>query len=823
MSSDTEITQGEETAIQSLLVNSAPIDPFVKSHINSLASALGGPDHTRPDRPYVLGDDALACLRDLKRWLKAFDEKLNRLDVARSITNSSLLTYDLIQILLDWEESHKSASYAPGEMSKGDKIALAALELLVPLSWPLELEGPRNTRQNNAHKPHLELAQVEFKKAVLGTRRGGVLSSTMRITLPCLALNVSERTARDEGIVKLCLYLLRNIARIEPPNSDNGINESRSSTIIMFAKTHAFEYVSTLASGIGSDLENVDVCLLEILFFLLRGIAVEDIMRERALKESPRNDENTPLAKYLKLENMRDARPSRNTRHNRFGTMTSIVLPKDNTRLTVSGQAAAVNEGSALQKLDASKKWRRPHAPSRVKTTTFDRRVYVSEEASKCLKIFIEDFLAAAFNPLFIKIRKEIERESSRLCEENRMHFLYLVSWFLKASTSALHIRSGKSPSTFGEVAGVLDHSSLVVVIRMLREASEQKKWTELKCAMGCFQTIVVTINEMWRSTIEEEREIAENMISRLFYEETTLDLLASLPRLVCNLSFGFVDSCSELVHVVLKVLERYSKEHERIFIRKKTRGRRKRAPKKSDITGIVFDTDDTARATSDADMSADEGSAEGELEEEEEQIQEERSKEKAFEFSLFEAKFVTQSSVDLFRRLLENYEELTNDQIKRSVSFFYRVFVKNRQEVLLFRMDFMFLLYRCLDPDTGIPRSKAARRDLESFMKYYIKKLRRMLQDRPALYVELLFTKMNDTVHFLQNGYDKEKKIARRRRTNEQEISKKKIAAISKTSTHVPGAEYEHRADSFALYGDEISSIANNELFIGEDASDIE
>ena len=30
---------------------------------------------------YALGDDALACLKDLRRWLKLYDEKLNRYDV----------------------------------------------------------------------------------------------------------------------------------------------------------------------------------------------------------------------------------------------------------------------------------------------------------------------------------------------------------------------------------------------------------------------------------------------------------------------------------------------------------------------------------------------------------------------------------------------------------------------------------------------------------------------------------------------------------------------------------------------------------------------
>lgn len=67
------------------------IDPMLRAHINSLCSALGGSSSSESGQ-YALGDDALACLKDLKRWLKGFDEKLNRFDVARC----KLMFYDLL-------------------------------------------------------------------------------------------------------------------------------------------------------------------------------------------------------------------------------------------------------------------------------------------------------------------------------------------------------------------------------------------------------------------------------------------------------------------------------------------------------------------------------------------------------------------------------------------------------------------------------------------------------------------------------------------------------------------------------------------------------
>jgi replication fork protection complex subunit Tof1/Swi1 len=52
----------------------------------------------------VLGDDALACLKDLKKWLSLYDSRLNRLDVARCIAEANLVQGDLLEILAQWYE-----------------------------------------------------------------------------------------------------------------------------------------------------------------------------------------------------------------------------------------------------------------------------------------------------------------------------------------------------------------------------------------------------------------------------------------------------------------------------------------------------------------------------------------------------------------------------------------------------------------------------------------------------------------------------------------------------------------------------------------------
>ncbi len=64
---------------------------------------LGGTGADEDGR-YILGDDALGCLKDLKKWLKLHDEKANRLDVARCLAEANLLSGDLLPILAAWSE-----------------------------------------------------------------------------------------------------------------------------------------------------------------------------------------------------------------------------------------------------------------------------------------------------------------------------------------------------------------------------------------------------------------------------------------------------------------------------------------------------------------------------------------------------------------------------------------------------------------------------------------------------------------------------------------------------------------------------------------------
>jgi hypothetical protein len=83
------------------------LDQSLRDSVTGLVSALGGIDFTNPSRPYVLGDDALGCLKDLKKWVKFYGSS-GKLDALRCIADTNLVSLDLCQILGQFKEGQEN-------------------------------------------------------------------------------------------------------------------------------------------------------------------------------------------------------------------------------------------------------------------------------------------------------------------------------------------------------------------------------------------------------------------------------------------------------------------------------------------------------------------------------------------------------------------------------------------------------------------------------------------------------------------------------------------------------------------------------------------
>lgn len=456
----------------------------------------------------MLGDDALACLRDIKRWLKLYDEKANRLDVARCLAELNLVGGDLLQILAGWPE-HETDNKIKS------RIALACVELIVPLTWPLD-KGVEMTVNHHRHVPFLQLAQVGYKRSIINFDGARILHTVTRVALPAMAIALKDRSTRDENVIRMVLYLLRNIAMIAPPPGvqydGDEIEISRSAVIDAFDYQDILHLLLALCSSMGEDFNTQDVVVMEILFHLIKGIDIETLFMDEKQLDTHKDDE---LARLLNQEaGMRRANArTAPTRHNRFGTM--LWVKRDNGKVsTVAGQDSLLSTARTLDKLDSYKKFRRPtRAPKEIKgPLDFDSPEKLSQRAGNNLKIFVEDFLDSGFNPLFQNVRKAIDRQAERILEYHPRQFFYLVSWFLEAErVRRLSKKSQKSKKavdqdtddSFGLVATVLNQEMFITLNHAMEIGFVDKSWSDLKASMKCFTQILLTVQEMSESPLE--------------------------------------------------------------------------------------------------------------------------------------------------------------------------------------------------------------------------------------------------------------------------------------------------------------------------------
>ncbi|KAG7288968.1 Topoisomerase 1-associated factor 1 [Staphylotrichum longicolle] len=717
------------------------VHPQVRAHINSLVSALGGYS-IDDDDGYKLGDDALEVLRDLKKWVRFYDEKTNRMDVARCLAEANIVGSDLLHILATWPPNDNDSKYKA-------RIALACFEVMVPLTWPIEKDREAMTVNHYRHMPVLQLAQLGYKRAILNFDAAPILNTAVRVALPSMAIPSGDRSARDQGIIKLVLFFLRNIAVISPPPGvkyeGDETQISRSALIDAFSYQDILLVLLTIASNMGEDFRTEDVIVMEIIFHLVKRVDSSKLfVSEKELHKIKADELTAAMNKEAAM--LRSYSKNAPTRHSRFGTM--IWVKRESGKLaTVSGQDALLDAATRERKMDSSKNFRAPRRARKedMEPKDLGPRVTLDERARQQLQSFVSDFLDSGFNPLFAHVRKSLDREAPHVLDYHHGQFYYLVSWFLEADRMRRTAKQdSKQASTddevgsFNLIAEVLNQEMFITMNRALDRAYGDKDWPLLTTVMRCFTQILLTVKEMSDSGNEENADIADNILSRLFYEETTHDAIANIVRSYKDQGFEYLDACTELTHTFLRILESYSKQNVDLQVRSRKRTRRKKKAAKA-AEG------DEEQADAEDDSADDERQAE------------KTSQERKFDFKRFATRFIPQGVVDTFVSFTKFYRDLDDSQLKRAHRYFHRVAFKQEMSVMLFRLDIIHLFYNMIKGPEPLDKNSSVYKDWEELARQVIRKCTKKLEERPVLFTELLFSKINSTAHFLEYGHEKQ------------------------------------------------------------------
>ncbi|KAG9123429.1 Topoisomerase 1-associated factor 1 [Ceratobasidium sp. 392] len=712
--------------------------------IHSTVAALGGveTDSKTNVTRYVLGDDCLGCLRDLKKlWRK--DDTDDERTVARVFWETRVLINDLVPILVETAGEGSGA---------GDKKAVACADVIAAMTWPIdiaqELKELDEQYDEKTDYATLLLAQLHYKEAL---SRPEVLKALQNIMMPCMAKDRRSRVERDSQIISLVLHIFRNLLALkDPPRTSSSLSSSATSLsslqsrlLVSLRNTGLLELLITCASNADQpEFSEFSAVLLEISYLLVRGVGVRDVVKVKVKMERNEGDraggsgmmgdgEDEELKALLERENREKKMSKRGapTRHSRFGT--TITLKTDKQHYVLHRQEAITADPS--QMIDMVKKKR---AKKTVKVDEVGVFNPLGSDALSALAGYAGPFIESCFNVFMACVLKDIKAERPKYTDKDNLRLLFLTKWFLEffllvreeqekeRKQRALFATNAQEIWPFGYVSEVVEHAWAPWVLRRMRAAVEEKpkQWVELHAGMDCLVQMLNLITLMAQDTDEAVQEAAETLQSQLYYNGEALDVALESLRGYKDQSIAYLDSAVHLAFVLLRMLEKWANSQGEMYVRKrKKKARAKKAQAITEEEGIVdveSDGEDDKAAAEDL-------------------IQEQM-----FVFEKYEAKFAQEDIAHACLVYLARWREFTSpEQMRRIVSLLHRQAVKAKAEGFFFKVSTLALFQSILKVQTSLPKDQPYK-DLVQLINFVLRKFFKNAKEHPLLLVEAFYPK---------------------------------------------------------------------------------
>ena len=144
---------------------------------------------------------------------------------------------------------------------------------------------------------------VSYKKQILMFNNGQLLKAAIRLVLPTIAKSRIDREPRDNQILKLVLYLIRNLLAIEPANlsisnkSRKGASVTASdlplgvtqddisinNVLSVFKKNKVLMLLLTISGSLGTEFDRDmfgEICL-ESIYLIIKGLSASEVLVKR--------------------------------------------------------------------------------------------------------------------------------------------------------------------------------------------------------------------------------------------------------------------------------------------------------------------------------------------------------------------------------------------------------------------------------------------------------------------------------------------------------------------------------------------------------------
>ncbi|KAF9915501.1 Topoisomerase 1-associated factor 1 [Lobosporangium transversale] len=742
------------------------MDPDTESMLVSTCLALGGFEDVSTDmdddrQEYVMGDECLGCLKDIKKFIKYYDEPGDNV-VLTFLGKMKILEKDLIPIIL----LNSPAEDNPVK----ERLILACIELIVPMTWIIDYKELQkmvaseedNSLVGNLHQ-RLELLR-EYKKAFLTP---GVLQAVLSVMVKPLEVSERLRTTRDFAIIRLGLSLLRNLVAIPDAESKtSGTMDQYIRSIMQEELITRFEKegITALLIFLASSASNpkysdFNAMTLEILYYMFIGIDPEALLSTASASRYP--IERKANAQLLELLNKEEKAKSIQSsagrkRHDRFGTTAEIRL-QDGSRVVLHSKVRAVALSWLLALFGSL---HRDIEMMREKIKGYHRPQYY----------YVMAFMLK-FQRLYLEHVEKEYAEQKKQAQDRA----YQLEGVEKAYQDALQ------KCDYDLIAVVIDKTCVFQLIGYLRDHMDMK-----------FKDRLMTLYAMTKSPNEDYRDASDIVQNNLYYEDSTLELFLNLARQYSTQSQLYLHTLVRMIHILLKTLESYSKSKSHMFILKK-RAIKKRKDKEKNDAGVKDNEHQQAANVGDGNPTQAQSEAQPMQDVQQESSQAEKERERTeddeeneadipthtmhehqFVFKEFERRFATESVIHTYCAFLENFHELDETQLHWAASMFHRMAVNAKNPAIFYKLSTLHLFHTILQsnhPD--------AKRDMVPLISYVLHQFFKKMREYPLLMVEVFYQKTSKTCLDINVGREEAEKA-------KKEISEKREKKLMETELKI-------------------------------------
>ncbi|KAJ1967234.1 Topoisomerase 1-associated factor 1 [Dispira parvispora] len=723
-----------------------------QNQVFSVCSALGGLEQrvdacrspNAPDTPggekdslvYVMGDECLECMRDLKRYIRQDDDNPAK-QVLSWLGDWSVLQRDLLPILeLNAQrlleevamQEETNDEYTSPATQRPRTYCVTVIELLVVMTWYVD---PK-TRQE---APGYDRMLCNYKLAF--ATHPTIIPTLLRLLVTSLGKPLPLRDAQDKILINGVLLLYRNL--LESPDPHVSITASgeliahgklQEMLIDAFQRYDIYQLVLTMASSADEKPCNPYALLvLDILYLSFKDITPEQLVgdpKEAAGRITDR------LAEEERQQSL-DVRAAPSIRHSRFGGTYVMQSPQGEVMSLLTAQ----NVMRPLDhSLDQKKRRVRRVRPKPSDAHEKTRHPFQDQRTFAVLKQLVHTFLESGFNTLFTVVGKDIELERPQITPNDITHYFYLLGFTLHYLILAVDRQptANRNPQRFDQVfleplatedtvpstgdtaddldfdlvGAVVNLRGLARILRGLRSFKESKESGRVKVTVQCLHSLLLALTYMSNGSREEHREVVDHLLINLCYEASTLDLLLALCREADGpyADKSYLPHLFGTLHLYMRFLEHYANQKSHMFVRKKARKTGKRKAKSKASGSITDKNDDEVPEESNASIGPVENQDENDNENGNQDDNESDSNdeevirkyvEREFHLSHCEKDLARESVVLAYVRLLASYTELSSCTVYWIVTMFHRIAIKQGYEGFFFKMSILYIFNQIL------------------------------------------------------------------------------------------------------------------------------